>query len=109
MLEVMEYRKLDREAVVMSGFGRKSDWLRNIEVNQSAEINIASEHYQASFRFLDDEEAIRVVAIYEEHNRFMLPIVRGVLTQLLGWDYTGSDADRRKIVQQLPLIAFRPL
>jgi deazaflavin-dependent oxidoreductase (nitroreductase family) len=108
VLEVMEYRKPTREAVVMSGFGHISNWLRNIEKNGWAEIDIASEHYQAVFRFLDDEEAIRVVTSYEQCNRFMLPIVRGVLSRLLGWNYTGSDADRRKLVQQLPLIGFRP-
>ena len=108
VLEVMEYRTQSREAVVMSGSGRNSNWLRNIEASHTAEIDFSSEHYQAVFRFLDDEEAIRVVASYEEHNRFMLRIVRRVLSRLLGWNYTGSDADRRKLVQQLPLIAFRP-
>lgn len=107
VLEVMEYRKETREAVVMSGFGRDSDWLRNIETNASAELYIASEHFAATFRFLSEEEAIRVVAGYEHRNRFMGPILRWVLSRLLGWDYRGLDADRRKLVTQLPLIAFR--
>jgi deazaflavin-dependent oxidoreductase (nitroreductase family) len=108
VVEVMEYHSERREAVVMSGFGRNSDWLRNIETSHGAEIDIASEHFLAAFRFLDEEEAIRVVASYEQHNRFMRPVVRWVLRCLLGWNYTGSDADRHKLVQQLPLIAFRP-
>lgn len=108
VLEVMEYRKSAREAVVMSGFGHNFDWLRNIETNGSPEVDIASEHYQADFRFLDEAEAISVIASYEQRNRFVLPIVRGVLRYLLGWNYTGSDSDRRRLALQLPLIAFRP-
>jgi deazaflavin-dependent oxidoreductase (nitroreductase family) len=108
VLEVMEYCKEKQEAIVMSGFGRNSNWLRNIETNGWAEVDIASEHFRAEFRFLGDDEAIRVVASYEQRNRFMLPIVHWVLSRLLGWNYTDSDADRHKLVQQLPLMAFRP-
>ncbi len=108
MLEVMEYRKESRESVVMSGFGRNSDWLLNIQATGWAEIDIASEHFPASFRFLDGDEAMLVVAGYEQRNRFMLPIVCWVLGRLLDWTYTGSEADRRRLVQQLPLIAFAP-
>jgi len=107
VLEVMEYRKETLEAIVMSGFGHNSDWLRNIETNGSVELDIASEHFAATFRLLSEEEA-RVVAGYEHRNRFMGPIFRWVLSRLLGWNYRGSDADRRKLVTQLPLIAFRP-
>ncbi len=108
VLEVMEYRAQSHEAVVMSGFGRQSNWLLNIETNGWAEIDIASEHFRATFRFLDEDDAIYVVANYERRNRFMLPIVRWVLTRLLGWKYTASEADRRKLVRTLPLVAFRP-
>jgi hypothetical protein len=31
-----------------------------------------------------------------------------VLSRLLGWRYRGSGADHVRLVQQLPLIAFRP-
>jgi deazaflavin-dependent oxidoreductase (nitroreductase family) len=108
VLEVMEYRTQTSEAIVMSGFGSNSNWLRNIEANGSAEIDIASERFRASFRLLDEDDAMRVVAGYERRNRFMLPIVRWVLSRMLGWKYTGSEVDRRRLVQQLPLIAFRP-
>lgn len=108
VLEVLEYCKEAREAVVMSGFGRKANWLRNIEANSAAEIDIASEHFAAEFRFLGEEEAVRVVAGYEQRNRFGRPILRHVLSRLLGWNYRGSEMDRRRLIQQLPLIAFRP-
>ncbi len=92
----------------MSGFGPKANWLQNIEATDTAEIDIAAEHFRARFRFLDEEEAVRVLSGYERRNRFILPIVKSVLSRLVGWKYTGSEDERRKLVQSLPLIAFRP-
>jgi deazaflavin-dependent oxidoreductase (nitroreductase family) len=108
VLEVMEYREEGPEAVVMSGFGWNSDWLRNIETSPNEEVVIGASHFQASHRFLSEEEAVNVVRNYELRNRFMAPLVRRVLSQLLGWPYRGSEDDRRRLVAQLPLIAFRP-
>ncbi len=108
MLEVLEFRTEIHEAVVMSGFGPKANWLQNIEATNSAEIDIASEHFRAAFRILDEDEAVRVLSGYEQRNRFILPIVRSVLSRLLGWKYTGTEDARHKLIRSLPLIAFRP-
>jgi deazaflavin-dependent oxidoreductase (nitroreductase family) len=108
VLEVMEYRKEGPEAVVMSAFGRNADWLRNIEATPGTEVVIGSQHFVAARRFLDEEEAIRVITGYERRNWFIAPIIRAVLTRLLGWQYDGSEGARRRLAAQLPLIAFRP-
>jgi deazaflavin-dependent oxidoreductase (nitroreductase family) len=107
VLEVMEYRKEGPEAVVMSAFGRNADWLRNIEATPSPEVVIGLQHFVAGHRFLDVEEAIRVMTSYERRNWLIAPIIRGVLSRLLGWRYDGSTDARRRLVTQLPLIAFR--
>jgi hypothetical protein len=57
---------------------------------------------------LDPDEASEVLADYERRNRFAAPVVRTVLSRLLGWRYRGSDADRVRAVLQLPLVAFTP-
>jgi deazaflavin-dependent oxidoreductase (nitroreductase family) len=106
VLEVMEYRKEGPEAVVMSAFGRNADWLRNIEATPCAEVVIGSQHFVAAHRFLDEEEAMRVLIGYERRNWVIAPIIRAVLSRLLGWRYDGSTRARRRLVAQLPLIAF---
>ena len=108
VLEVMEYRKDGPELVVMSGFGPNSDWLRNIEATSGEEVIVGSHRFIASHRFLGEEEAMRVVRDYERRNRFAGPIVRYVLSRLLYSRYRGSEDDRRRLVRQLPLLAFRP-
>lgn len=108
VLEVMQYRKEGPEAVVMSAFGQNADWFRNIEATQGAQVVIGSQCFVAAHRILGEEEAVAVVAGYEQRNWFVAPIIRLVLCRLLGWRYSGSTNDRRRLVAQLPLIAFRP-
>jgi deazaflavin-dependent oxidoreductase (nitroreductase family) len=68
VLEVIEYRKEGPEAVVMSAFGRNADWLRNIKATPVPEVVIGSQCFLAAHRFLDEEEAVRVIAGYEQRN-----------------------------------------
>ena len=116
ILEVMEYRRDRPEFIVMSAFGRSAGWLRNIEAAPGAApaagpgtaVVVGRRHFVATHRFLGADEAVRVVAGYEWRNRLAAPVIRAVLSRLLGWRYDGSDSARRRLVAELPLIAFRP-
>ena len=108
VLEVVEYRKEGPEAVVISAFGPNADWLRNIEATPGAEVVIGSQRFPAAHRILDQQEAVQVLAGYEQRNRLIAPIIRRVLSRLLDWRYDGSEDHRRRLTAQLPLIAFRP-
>ncbi len=108
VLEVVEYRKDGPEAIVANGFGPECDWVRNIEATPGEEVTVGSQHFVAARRYLGEEEAIKVIQGYEERNRFIGPIVRAAFTWLLGWKYRANENDRRRFVQQVPLIAFRP-
>ena len=108
VLEVVQYREQGPEAVVLSAFGRNPDWLRNIEKTPDPEVVIGSRCFVAAHRFLCEEEAVSVISDYEQRNRLIRPIIRLVLSRLLGWRYDGSPDDRRRLVTQLPVIAFYP-
>ena|SRR5215469_252738 len=109
VLEVVEYRHQGPEVIVVNGFGRDSDWVRNIEAKGGQEISVGLQHFSAAHRFLEEEEAVQVMRAYERRNRLIAPVVRRGLSWLLGWNYQGSDADRHRLVQQLALIGFRPI
>ncbi len=108
VLEVVEYRKDGPEVVVANGFGPESDWLRNIDARPGEEVTVGAQHFVASHRFLGEDEAMGVIAGYEHRNRFIAPIVRRGFSWLLGWQYHSGERDRRRLVRQIPLIAFRP-
>lgn len=108
VLEVVEYRKAEPEVVVAGGFGRRSDWILNIQATPTAEVTVGFQHFVAQHRFLPEEEAAEVIKNYEQRNRLIAPVVRAGFSWLLGWKYHGGEDERRRLVSQIPLIAFRP-
>ena len=108
MVEVLHYDPSSEEAVVMSGWGSRSDWFRNIEAAGTAEVVIGRRRLPVTHGVLDVEEASQVLADYERRNRWIGPIVRTALGALVGWKYDGSENSRRSLVRQLPLVVFRP-
>ncbi|MGV8965009.1 MAG: nitroreductase family deazaflavin-dependent oxidoreductase [Cellulomonas sp.] len=108
VLEVVRLEQRTREVTVVSGFGSGADWLRNIHSNGQAQISIGREVYDATFRIVGAEEAIELFEAYERRNRFATPVIHWALSRMLGWRYDGSPSARRTLVEQLPMIAFRP-
>jgi deazaflavin-dependent oxidoreductase (nitroreductase family) len=108
VLEVLEYRRDIPEAIVMSAFGPKSDWLLNIQMQANIGLIIASQRFIATYRFLGEEEAAAVILRYQRRNCFMAPLIRFALGRFAGWRYDGTPAHARRLVRQLPLIGFRP-
>ena len=108
VLEVVRYDPAAGEAVVVSGFGARADWLLNVQAARTVEVIIGRRSFTASHRTLPPDEAAEVLADYERRNRLAAPVVRLVLTRLVGWRYDGSPQARARLVRQLPFLAFRP-
>jgi deazaflavin-dependent oxidoreductase (nitroreductase family) len=108
VLEVLSWDEATREAIVMSGFGPRAQWLRNVLVAGEAEIEIAHERWAASVRVLGPSEAAAVLADFERRNRFVLPLARRLLSRLGRFEYDGSEDARRELAARLPLVAFSP-
>ncbi len=108
VLEVIRYDRATREAIVAAGWGRKTQWLYNVEAGMAREVLIGGERYTPDWRRLDPEEAVSVFEQYERRSGIPTSIVRAVLSRLLGWTYDGSPAARRRAAEQLPLIGLRP-
>ena len=107
VLEVVGPGPRPGEVVVMAGFGHAADWFRNIQALPPVEVAIGLERFRPEARVLGEQEAAAVLAGYERRNRLLAPVVRRVLSWLVGWQYDGSAAARDRLVEQLPLVAFR--
>jgi hypothetical protein len=57
---------------------------------------------------LAPDEAERLFADYERRSWLIAPLVRAVISRLVGWRYDGTQASRRRVVEQLSLVGFRP-
>ena len=91
-----------------AGWGRRTGWLHNVEAGLAHEVRLGRQRFAPACRILPPDEAERLFADYERRNRLIAPIIRAVLSRLLGWRYDGTSAARRRAVEQLSLVAFRP-
>jgi deazaflavin-dependent oxidoreductase (nitroreductase family) len=108
VLEVVGRLPPAGEYVVLAGRGRSADWLRNVTAGGARQVTVGRRRFRPVVRELGPDEAVTVLADYERRNRLAAPVVRAVLSGLVGWRYTGSDENRRRLVGELPLVAFGP-
>ena len=104
VLEIIEYGSDGPKAVVVSGFGVVADWFRNIKAVPETEVVIGTRRFSADHRVLEVNEAVGVWARYEQRHRLEGQLIRLVLNSLLGWRYTGTVEDRRRMAAQLPMV-----
>jgi hypothetical protein len=79
--------------VVLSGWGDRADWYRNIRAAPATEIATGGECYAPAQRFLDSTELYTHLRDYARRNRLLAPLVR----RTLGLRLDGSAADREAL------------
>ncbi len=108
MLEVIGENRARHELFVMVGLGRSAQWYRNVVAGGAVEVAVGRERFTPVYRELESVEAAAVLGNYEQHNRVVTPVVRVVLSRLVGWRYDGSSAARQRLVSERPILALRP-
>ena len=108
VLEVVRYDPATSESVVAAGWGRRTGWLHNVEAGLAHEVWTGRERFAPAHRILPPDEAERIFADYERRNRLIGLVVRAVISRLVGWRYDGTQGSRRRVVEQLSLVGFRP-
>jgi len=108
VLEVIALRPEDDEVLAIAGLGPSSDWYRNLQAAPAVEVAFGRRRFAPAHRVLDETEAAAAIAGYERRNVLLRPILRPVLSKLLGWRYDGSGPARLRMARELPIVAFRP-
>jgi deazaflavin-dependent oxidoreductase (nitroreductase family) len=108
MLEVIGTDRATAELFVMVGLGRGAQWYRNVVAGGAVEAAIGRDRFRPVCRELDAPEAAAMLADYERRNRLLAPVVRIVLSRLIGWRYDGSPDARERLVRERPVLALRP-
>ena len=104
VLEVVRYTPATKESIVLSGWGEKADWYRNIKVTPAIEVWTAGERYVPEQRFLAPEENHAVIADYERRH----PLAFRIFAKAFGYPANDVEAVRRGFASSLVLVAFRP-
>jgi deazaflavin-dependent oxidoreductase (nitroreductase family) len=103
-LEVVRHDPTTEECVVVSAWGERSDWYRNIETSPALEIRIGGDRYVPEQRFLSPEEAYAEMESYERRH----PWLARTLPRWLGYPLDGTEGARRRFAESVRMVAFRP-
>jgi deazaflavin-dependent oxidoreductase (nitroreductase family) len=109
VLEVVDHDRSTGAVTVVSGFGRGSDWFRNVRAGGPVAVDLGKGPRPADHEVLSGAEAEALLAAYERRNRVIAPILRRALSAMVGWSYRGTEEQRRRLVAELPMVRFTPV
>ncbi len=105
VLEVARFDQTVPEVFVVAAWGRRADWLRNIEAAPAIEVRVGRRRWpRPVHRFLDQVEMTAL--LHDYHRRH--PRAWAALAPRLGLDATSPDAGIAEAAQTFPAVAFRP-
>lgn len=105
VLEVVRFEAAVPEVFVVAAWGRKADWLRNIEAAPAIEVRVGRDRWpRPVHRFLDAAEMTDLLTDYRRrHARSW-----AMLAPRMGLDPNAPDAGIGAAVEAFPAVAFRP-
>jgi deazaflavin-dependent oxidoreductase (nitroreductase family) len=106
MIEVVQHDKQTGSYYVVSGWGEKSDWYRNIRKSPATTIQVGTRKFQARAEFISLEQAELIIAAYTRDHPTAARELAGLF---LGKRGRPGDDVPRQIAEKMPMVAFRPL
>lgn len=103
-LEVVCYDEVTRESMVLSAWGERSDWYRNIRQEPALEIQTGGGSYVPKQRFLTPEENHAVVSSYARRH----PVSFRLLAKTLGYPLSMTALAPQRIAESSRSVAFSP-
>ena len=102
ILEVLQHDKVTDVYYVLSGWGEKADWLRNVKKTPEVMIKVGHRQFNACAVRLESEAAERAILDYAKRN----PLAIRVLPRLMGYHLDGSETDFRALARLGIVVAF---
>jgi deazaflavin-dependent oxidoreductase (nitroreductase family) len=103
-VEVLEYDRSGDTCIVFAGWGKQSDWVRNIEKDPQVFVNIGHKRFPAYATRLEPEAAERAIVAYARRN----PLAMRVIPRLMGYRLDGTAGDFHALARMSIVYAFRP-
>ena len=104
VLEVVRHDRRTGECIVVSAYGERADWYRNIRAHPALAVQVGRERYVPVHRLLDAEEADAELASYERRH----PWRAWSIPRALGLPWDGTAATRHRIAATVRVVSFRP-
>ena len=105
VLEVIHYEAKPTYAAVLSGWGKRSHWFRNIEASPPLAVWIGEDRWlEPKFIVLEPDEVVEVVEEYRRNHKLLM----WSLDRFFGWPRNVSDERRRELMRDLTVVVFSP-
>jgi deazaflavin-dependent oxidoreductase (nitroreductase family) len=103
VVEVVRHDKENRAYIVASGFGKKSQWYRNLQKTPHTTIQVGRKKYSVEADFLSPATGADEMADYARRHS----VAARNLAQLMGYRVDGTEADYRALGEQIPFVALQ--
>ena len=100
VLEVVRRDDAARTFYIVSAWGEKSDWLRNVRANPAVTIKVAGSRYSAKAIPLNRDESERELLDYAKR----YPRAAKELSRLLGYRLDGTPEDFAVLAEQMIIV-----
>jgi F420H(2)-dependent quinone reductase len=100
----LAYDAETHEAVVVSAWGPKTEWIRNLRAHPALQIQIGRKSYVPEQRFLSEDESVAVAVEFQRRHPWRVRLFAAIL----GWGDLSSEPAVRAFVRTRPFVSFRP-
>lgn len=108
VLEVISYDEATDESIVVSAYGAKADWYRNIKKEPALRVETGRVDYVPEQRFLDPEERAATARSFCREHPWEAKLMPRVLTSIGAEVPDSSEVDAEQMLSALPMVALRP-
>ncbi len=104
VLEVIEHEAETDTFYVVSGFGRQSQWFKNVKADPEVTIQVGPRLLEARAEVLDEQASGNKLVDYARRH----PFAAQALTRALGYELDGSEEQLRHLgADHMPVVALR--
>ena len=103
VVEVVRYNAVTNTYFIVSGFGEKSDWFRNICKTPEVTVHVDRRHLACVAKRISQDEAVREFKDYALRH----PAAVRVLSRVLGYPWDETEASYQELARLLPVVALQ--
>lgn len=108
VLEVISYDSTREESVVVSAYGTKADWYRNLQTEPALRVRTGRLDYVPEQRFLDAEERAEMARRFCEDHPWEARLMVRMLPSIGAAVHADRSVDPVEMLSSLPMVALRP-
>lgn len=104
VLEVIKADPEERTYYVVSAYGERSQWFRNLMHTPQVEVQVGGRRFGAYAERVPAEEGAELLAAYADEH----PTAAREISRMVGYEGEGTVENFRALGKSLPVVKFSP-